>query len=455
VSAQLTGDTNGCGTLPELGLRWEFSDNLSLLEDLSAGARFRATGPGAATITAFAGTGTSLSDQLALDILRNTGDLRVSAAAPDGGPVDYRITGNGFDQSYTGSTLIEDLSEGVYDWQAVEVLRGPQGALYGPGSTGGSISITRNTVTDLTIDYSLKNVLANFTFNLPDGVTGPFAELSGPNGFSYTFNQRQGTYGFDPGNYSIAVSDADPQGYQFKPKTPAETFSLSLSAEYSRTFDYTAERGLLTVGTTGAPAGIEDHATLTDPQGGPWTVMLPYSGFLAPGAWQLDNKRAVYQDNDNDEIQYFTPRVSGFQFTIEPGIETKLQYEYDKTATRTDWTSQFTVKEDMYGHGPHVNFPSTMTLKLVYDEVNAGGLTVKGDIPLAKLSGTLATNGDITAQGTGDAAGFTDVPFLLTGNVNWSAGTLSGELRIGQETAPTGLPNGPITYSIVGIRLSF
>jgi hypothetical protein len=121
----------------------------------------------------------------------------------------------------------------------------------------------------------------------------------------------QGIYGFDPGAYQIEAYDLDLQGYQFTPVTGSESLNLSLGVSYSRQFDFTPARGKLTVGTTGAPAGIEDKAKLIDPMGGSWDIMLPYTGFLAPGNWEPQNNRAVFEDAAEDRIAYYSRRRSG------------------------------------------------------------------------------------------------------------------------------------------------
>jgi hypothetical protein len=311
IIAALEGNTEGCGPIGTLGLTWNLSNNLSLVQNLSDGVRIRALAPGAAFASASAPAPLSLSARLDWDVIRVTGDLNVTASVPDGGPVNYRVMGNGFDMSYTSSGLLQDLAEGQYQVEAVDVLRGPQGALYGASIPTASVNVVRNSVTNLTFDYMLMNSLLEATFNVPAGVTGPFGRISGTGGFEYTFAMSQGIYGFDPGTYQIEAYDLDPQGYQFTPVAGSESLDLNLGVSYAREFDFTAARGKLTVGTTGAPAGIEDKAKLIDPMGATWEIMLPYTNFLAPGNWELQNNRAVFEDAAEDRIAYYSRRRSG------------------------------------------------------------------------------------------------------------------------------------------------
>lgn len=455
VSASLTGDTNGCPSIADLNLNWTYSNNLSLVQSFGDRARFRGLGAGAAYASARATNGLDLSARVDWDITRITGDVDVNVTIPDNGVVDYRIFGNGFDQQYTGSTVIQDLDEGLYNYEAVEVLRGPQGALYGANTATGTFNITRNMVTSLPIEYTLQNSLVEVGFNLPAGVPGPYGRITGSGGFEYTFTQLQGTYGFDAGNYVIETFDADPLGYKFAPSTRTESLNLSAGVSYTREYDFSAQYGKVTISTTGVPAGTQDNAVLTDPQGSPWNIMLPYTGFVAPGDWEVESTEAVYPDADNDEYRYFTPRVSALQFAVTAGLDVAVQYEYDHTSTRTDWQTTFMIKLDPWGHGPFVNMPVNMVLEVYEDEVNAGGIRVEGDDPFATVLGTIGTNGDVNGEGAGDVAGYTDVPYYLTANIDWSAGLFTGDLEVGRNTPPLSLPNGAIIYALTGTRITF
>jgi hypothetical protein len=111
IDAALEGDTEGCGPIGTLGLTWNLSNNLSIVQNLSGGVRVRALGPGAAFASASAADPLNLSARLDWNIIRVTGDLNVTANVPDSGPVNYRVMGNGFDMSYTSSGLLQNLAE--------------------------------------------------------------------------------------------------------------------------------------------------------------------------------------------------------------------------------------------------------------------------------------------------------------------------------------------------------
>jgi hypothetical protein len=69
------------------------------------------------------------------------------------------------------------------------------------------------------------------------------------------------------------------------------------------------------------------------------------------------------------------------------------------------------------------------------------------------VTGTLATDGTIVATGTGTVAGFPNVPVKFTGKLN-PDGSITGDYQMGQDTPPTGLPNGSITYTITGPQVA-
>jgi hypothetical protein len=304
------------------------------------------------------------------------------------------------------------------------------------------------------LSYERRNVELRVRYDVPLGVIGPYGRIVG-NGVDYTFTDADRTYGFDPGSYAIENYDVDPQGYRFAPNSRNESLSLTLGVQYLKDYEFTAERGQVIIGTTGAPSGIEDKAKLIDPVGGTWDIMLPYTGFVAPGNWEVENRRAVFEDPDEDRITYFTPRIAGFQLAVTAGQDTEVQYEYDLTSIRTDWATSLSVSFDVWNHKDFVAMPNQMDLQLREDQVTPGMVKVKGVLPFATVTGTLDQNGQLNATGTGTAAGFSNVPYTLTGSIDWTAGTLNAELEVGQEPAPTGLPNGPIRYLLVGTRIQF
>jgi len=63
------------------------------------------------------------------------------------------------------------------------------------------------------------------------------------------------------------------------------------------------------------------------------------------------------------------------------------------------------------------------------------------------VTGPRASDGAVTLTGSATVAGWPSTPVVLTGTLS-DANVLGGSYRMGQDTAPTGLPGGVITYTI-------
>ena len=117
----------------------------------------------------------------------NTPSLEVVPAFGSGQP-EFRLRGVGFDDYGSNNTstvgvYVDDVALTVpaqtqgnlFDIQRVEVLRGPQGTLYGRNTTGGAVNFITNKPTDdftagLTAEYDSHN-----EFNAEGYVSGPIS----------------------------------------------------------------------------------------------------------------------------------------------------------------------------------------------------------------------------------------------------------------------------------------
>ena len=110
--------------------------------------------------------------------IRNQEDLQNFVPATTIQPYDSTIRGVGRNfralggdpgvATYMNGIYSEDLltatSATFWDVERIEVLRGPQGTLYGRNAVGGAINVLYNPPTD-ELDYSLKSILGNFGTN--------------------------------------------------------------------------------------------------------------------------------------------------------------------------------------------------------------------------------------------------------------------------------------------------
>ncbi len=134
------------------------------------------------------------------------------------------------DGVYVASPLAQ--MSGFYDLQQVEVLRGPQGTLYGRNTTGGAINVTTKKPSatpegDLAVDYGRFNSL-----NVQGGFGGPVADalafrIAGlyDKSDGYTLNRLTGNKGNDANRKAVRGALR---------WTPDDKLTVDVSASYSK-----------------------------------------------------------------------------------------------------------------------------------------------------------------------------------------------------------------------------
>jgi iron complex outermembrane receptor protein len=148
----------------------------------------------------------------------------------DFNPSTASAVGVYLDGVYVASPLAQ--MAGFYDLQQVEVLRGPQGTLYGRNTTGGAINVTTKKPSatpeaDLAVDYGRFNSL-----NVQGGFGGPIADtlafrVSGlyDKSDGYTLNRLTGNKGNDANRKAVRGA------LRF---TPDDKLTVDVSANYSK-----------------------------------------------------------------------------------------------------------------------------------------------------------------------------------------------------------------------------
>jgi iron complex outermembrane receptor protein len=149
----------------------------------------------------------------------------------DFNPSTASAVGVYLDGVYVASPLAQ--MAGFYDLQQVEVLRGPQGTLYGRNTTGGAINVTTKKPTktpeaDLAVDYGRFNAL-----NVQGGFGGPLGgddlsfRLSGlyDKSDGYTLNRLTGNKGNDADRKAVRAA------LRF---TPDDKLTVDASVNYSK-----------------------------------------------------------------------------------------------------------------------------------------------------------------------------------------------------------------------------
>jgi iron complex outermembrane receptor protein len=197
------------------------------------------------SVTAF--TADQLKDQRVGDVLALSGlspGLQIktddNAANPrifirgigvnDFNPATASAVGVYVDGVYIASPLAQ--MAGFYDLQQVEVLRGPQGTLYGRNTTGGAINVTTKKPSstaeaDLAVDYGRFNAL-----NVQGGFGGPIVDtlafrIAGlyDKSDGYTLNRLTGNKGNDADRKAVRGA------LRF---TPDDKLTVDVSASYSK-----------------------------------------------------------------------------------------------------------------------------------------------------------------------------------------------------------------------------
>lgn len=134
-----------------------------------------------------AGGGTGPASLVYLAIRGNAQNVPTSAA-------DAAV-GIYVDGVYYGRPIIGNL--GVLDLQSAEILRGPQGTLFGRNSTGGALQLTTNQPTD-EFEGSLRAGIGNYALRVVESITNiPLKEDELAARIALRYNERGG-YGSNP-----------------------------------------------------------------------------------------------------------------------------------------------------------------------------------------------------------------------------------------------------------------
>ena len=110
--------------------------------------------------------------------------------------------------------------------------------------------------------------------------------------------------------------------------------------------------------------------------------------------------------------------------------------------------AQIKVKDDPNGHEPFVGYTGITKLTVT---IEGNNITITGAAPWVTVTGTVDAMGNFTATGSGTVAGFPNVPAKVVGTIA-ADGSITGTIQLGQSTPPTGLPNGPVTYTLTATK---
>jgi iron complex outermembrane receptor protein len=154
------------------------------------------------------------------------------------------------------------LSASMFDIERIEVLRGPQGTLYGRNSTGGAINvISRKPGDKFSVNASAGrgNFGAN---NLEAGVDLPIGAMGGVR-IAGIYNDHKGYYSHPANTFAFVNTPAEKSGIERNSAgrvslrlQPTDAFSLNLAAEYGKRFFVNPVADTIDLNAAGnAPAG--------------------------------------------------------------------------------------------------------------------------------------------------------------------------------------------------------
>jgi len=210
--------------------------------------------------------------------------------------------------------------QGISDIEQVEVLRGPQGTLFGRNTTGGAISFVTRKPSDtfrLTDEVSYGNYDAwSNKFSIDPG---EFHGLS--TSFSYTHRERNGVVN----NLDAPSSSQDPGAYKSDAFRFAARLKLGSTGSIQYILDYSKISGSpmnfqltnVSNGAYNAPVTINGQQ-VTATQQAPVAQFLAGATFANPACAALAQPTLVWQQTIcNDVVDYSSDRVWGHNLQIE------------------------------------------------------------------------------------------------------------------------------------------
>jgi len=441
---------------------WSATGNaLQLLNTTGPSLTVNAVQRGPYTITAVTGPHTATLNDV---IQRTEGDINVSFTGLASGAVgNATLTGpGGRTLTATGNSTFTDQPSGAWGWAARDASSA-SGHRYTPNPLTGLFNLDRNRAFGLTVPYNRQTAQGNWIASgVPSGTTGNYGFFVNGSRTQPITADRQ-TFVFDPGTVSGSYSPVLQTTWNYRPQITTASLTVAAGQDVDINVPYTAANGQFVITVSNLPQAAQATATIV---GGNATVMpvIPGSWYRIPDTYMTQvNPVLNFPNTATNRFEDHVPEQSLYTSNVFAGLTTTLDIGWGLSKWRQRINMNYTIVLDLHGHHNFV-----FALRVPQTDWEAGPLqfepagsaaavpqpiTIRGAPGWVTLTGTLEDDLTFTASGSGTVAGFPNVPVLMTGTLA-ANGTLTAQLRLGQDTPPTGLPNGSITYNVSGTRAS-
>lgn len=194
------------------------------------------------------------------------------------------------DEMYLGATYTHGLQ--FFDLERLEVLRGPQGTLYGKNTTGGAINIiSKKPSLDGVTDGYLALGAGNFNRNKVEGaIESALIEDKLASRFAFSYNKADGYF----------------KNHAGKDLSATDNWAARLSLNYQVTDDLNAVLRVFSGKSDPVASGIHTEGTLD--LGGP--ELIDYTGYSKPASYDL-------AEGDVNKVEKTIVETDGASLTLQ------------------------------------------------------------------------------------------------------------------------------------------
>ena len=382
---------------------------------------------------------------------------------PAGVPADVYVDIEGDEVHFTASGSAKFFF-GEVEWEAFPVT-GPDGTVYVPMPAFGVVPLAINETKTLNIVYAA-DAPAMGWLNLQisglfGGATGGGVRVMG-DGFNQVFTQS-GMVELRAGAYLLESSTASTTNNDFNDPQPMREVMVTAGQTTNALFAYAIIATLVNINVFGLEAGLAPLITFTRGLETRTVSANTAAIKLAIGLW------TIAMLDRTASIRTYTRTGSAATSINVLALTSPMALALAYYCSRFQWqiASTWGIFSDPFSHAGFIQMllvahvlnilwqfpdpapavPSGSTVR-ANQTVTQETVTITGQGAFVQVTGTRGANGALNLTGSGTVAGFSNVPVAMTGTLT-NAGALTGvQYRMGQTEAPTGLPNGPIIYTV-------